>query len=212
MTQKTFVYDGINVIYYEEGNGFPVVLLHGWGCSHETMEPIFQHLVPKFRVYNFDLPGHGASDEPRKPWSTVEYKEMLKAFFAANNIEHPILIAHSFGGRLSLRLGAEGIPHKMVLTGCAGLKPKRGLDYYAKVYSYKAAKKAFDELGVKKLPTVKSLQEEFAEKLAEKKGAYAELKKVRDELRDLTVHTANYEELRDLAERDPRKEKEHGRE
>lgn len=28
----------------------------------------------------------------------------------------------------------------------------------------------------------------------------------------LTVHTANYEELRDLAERDPRKEKEHGRE
>ena len=53
---------------------------------------------------------------------------------------------------------------------------------------------------------------EFAEKLAEKKGAYAELKKIRDELRDLTVHTANYEELRDLAERDPRKEKEHGRE
>ena len=39
----------------------------------------------------------------------------------------------------------------------------------------------------------------------------AELKKVRDELRDVAVHTANYEELRDLAERDPRKEKEHGR-
>ena len=44
------------------------------------------------------------------------------------------------------------------------------------------------------------------------KEAYAELKKVRDELRDVAVHTANYEELRDLAERDPRKEKEHGRE
>ena len=40
----------------------------------------------------------------------------------------------------------------------------------------------------------------------------AELKKVRDELRDLTVHTANYEELRDLEEREKRKEKEHGRE
>ena len=52
----------------------------------------------------------------------------------------------------------------------------------------------------------------IAEKLTEKKEAYAELKKVRDELRDLTVHTANYEELRDLAQRDPRKEKEHGRE
>jgi len=77
---------------------------------------------------------------------------------------------------------------------------------------HKAAKKAFDELGVKKLPTVKSLQVEFADKLSEKKEAYAELKKVRDELRDLAVHTANYEELRDLAQRDPRQEKEHGRE
>ena len=77
---------------------------------------------------------------------------------------------------------------------------------------HRAAKKAFDELGVKKLPTIKSLQVEFAEKLAEKKEAYAELKKVRDELRDLTVHTANYEELRDLEEREKRKEKEHGRE
>lgn len=77
---------------------------------------------------------------------------------------------------------------------------------------HKAAKKAFDELGLKKLPTVKSLQVEFAERLTEKKEVYAELKKVRDELRDLTVHKANYEELRDLEEREKRKEKEHGRE
>ena len=77
---------------------------------------------------------------------------------------------------------------------------------------HRSAKKAFDELGVKKLPKIKSLQVEFAELLSEKKAAYAELKKVRDELRDLAVHTANYEELRDLEEREKRKEKEHGRE
>ena len=65
---------------------------------------------------------------------------------------------------------------------------------------------------MKKLPTIKSLQVEFAEKLTMKKEAYAELKRVRDELRDLAVHTANYEELRDLEEREKRKEKEHGRE
>ena len=58
-------------------------------------------------------------------------------------------------------------------------------------------------MGVKKLPTVKSLQVEFADPLTAK---------VRDELRDLTVHKANYEELRDLEEREKRKEKEHGRE
>jgi hypothetical protein len=82
----------------------------------------------------------------------------------------------------------------------------------ADIIIHKAAKKAFDEMKVKKFPSIKSLQVEFADLLSSKKEAYAELKKARDELRDLTVHTANYEELRDLAERDPRKEKEHGRE
>lgn len=82
----------------------------------------------------------------------------------------------------------------------------------ADIIIHKATKRAFDEMGVKKLPTVKSLQVEFADLLTAKKEAYAELKKLRDELRDITVHTANYEELRDLEEREKRKEKEHSRE
>ena len=85
-------------------------------------------------------------------------------------------------------------------------------EHEADIIIHKAAKKAFDEMGVKKLPTVKSLQVEFADLLTVKKEAYAELRKVRDELRELTVHKANYEELRNLAEREKRKEKEHGRE
>lgn len=85
-------------------------------------------------------------------------------------------------------------------------------EHEADIIIHKAAKKAFDEMGVKKLPTVKSLQVEFADLLTVKKEAYAELRKVRDELRELTVHKANYEELRNLEEREKRKEKEHGRE
>ena len=67
-------------------------------------------------------------------------------------------------------------------------------------------------MSMKKLPTIKSLQVEFSDLLTSKKTAYAELKKVRDELRDLTVHKANYEELRDLEEREKLKNNEHGRE
>jgi len=85
-------------------------------------------------------------------------------------------------------------------------------EHESDIIVHKAAKKAFDELGVKKLPTIKSLQVEFAELLSTKKAAYADLKKVRDELRELSVHKANYEELRDLEEREERKEKERGRE
>ena len=82
----------------------------------------------------------------------------------------------------------------------------------ADIIIHKAAKKAFDEMGVKKLPTFKSLQVEFAELLSAKKGTYAELKIVRDELRELLIHKANYEELRDLEKQEERKEKERDRE
>ena len=66
-------------------------------------------------------------------------------------------------------------------------------------------------MGVKKLPTRKSLQIEFADLLAAKKSDYAELKKVRDELRDLAIHKANYEELRHLEQMELHKEQERDR-
>jgi len=94
----------------------------------------------------------------------------------------------------------------------SGYSKKYLAEHEADIIIHKAAKKAFDELGVKKLPTVKSLQVEFAELLTEKKEAYADLKKLRDELRELSVHKANYEELRDLEANGKQKEKEHGRE
>jgi len=84
-------------------------------------------------------------------------------------------------------------------------------DHESDIVIHKAAKKAFDELGVKKLPTVKSLQVEFAAKLKEKSERYAELKRIRSELRELAVHTANYEELRDFVDRESIKGKEQGR-
>ena len=76
---------------------------------------------------------------------------------------------------------------------------------------HKAAKKAFDEMGVKKLPTRKTLQSEFSELLSTKKTDYAQLKKVREELCDLAVHKANYEELLHLEQVEQHKEKEHDR-
>ena len=54
--------------YLEGGSGWPVLLLHGWGCSSETMQPVFRHLEADFHVYNFDLPGFGLSPEPPAAW------------------------------------------------------------------------------------------------------------------------------------------------
>lgn len=94
----------------------------------------------------------------------------------------------------------------------SGYSKKFLAEHEADIIIHRAAKKAFDEMGLKKLPTIKSLSVEFSELLSEKKDAYAELKAVRDELRVLSVHKANYEELRDLEKTEQRKEQEYGRE
>ena len=75
----------------------------------------------------------------------------------------------------------------------------------------KAAKKAFDELGVKKLPSVKSLQEEYAKLLAEKKAAYAEYRRSRDEMRELLLHKQNVDRMLGKDARSEEKKQEHER-
>ena len=74
---------------------------------------------------------------------------------------------------------------------------------------HKAAKNAFDELGVKKLPTIKSLQEEYAKLLTEKKTAYAEYRRSRDEIRELLLHKQNVDRMLGKNARSEEKKQEH---
>ena len=60
---------------------------------------------------------------------------------------------------------------------------------------HKAAKQAFDELGVRKIPKVKELSAEYAELLAEKKKTYAEYRKTKDEAQELAIAERNIESL-----------------
>ena len=84
-------------------------------------------------------------------------------------------------------------------------------DHESDILLHKAAKKAFDELGVKKLPSVKSLQEEYAKLLSEKKAAYAEYRRSRDEMRELLLHKQNVDRMLGKNERSEEKKQEHDR-
>ena len=84
-------------------------------------------------------------------------------------------------------------------------------DHGGDILLHKAAKKAFDELGVRKLPSVKSLQEEYAKLLSEKKAAYAEYRRSRDEMRELLLHKQNVDRMLGKDERSEEKKQEHDR-
>lgn len=139
--EKTDTIQGLHLHYKKSGTGSQaLILLHGWGCDLNIFAKIHEHLAEKFTVYTLDLPGFGQSEEPKSIWGIEEYTANLEAFVKLKNIHSPILLGHSFGGRMSLLYASRNEVSKMVITGGAGIKPTRTLSYYVKVYSYKTAK------------------------------------------------------------------------
>lgn len=134
------------------GEGEDIILLHGWGQNIEMMQPLATYLAQWFRVWNLDLPGFaGQTPEPPFAWDIYDYTKMLATFIEKMAIQKPTLIGHSFGGRMSIIYAAKHADvKKVVLLDAAGIKPKRSLDYYAKVYTYKASKIFLSLPGLKK--------------------------------------------------------------
>ena len=155
-------------IYYEVmGQGTPVILIHGWLATLETMRPLANNLCQNFKVYLVDVVGFGNSDLPEHPLNTDDFGYFLKDFVEAIKIENPILIGHSNGGRMIINAVGRGIvsARKVVLIDSAGLKPKRSLSYYCKVGFFKTGKFILNLL-----PNTKGIKA-FKEKLRNKVGS-----------------------------------------
>ena len=90
----------------------------------------------------------------------------------------------------------------------AGYSKKFLAEHESEILLHKATKKAFDDLGLEKLPTVKSLQAEYAGLMAEKKKLYPEYSRVRQEMRDLQMAQANVARLMGYEEKETEKDKE----
>lgn len=127
------------IVNYEvEGEGQPVIVMHGWGQNLEMMYSIVNDLKSNYKVFNIDLPGFGQSDEPTTPYSIDDYADFLEEFVLKNNITNPIIVGHSFGCRVAIKYTArQNQVAKLILTGAAGIMPKRSPIYYLKVYTYK---------------------------------------------------------------------------
>lgn len=75
----------------------------------------------------------------------------------------------------------------------SGYSKKYLAEHEADILIHKAAKKAFDELRLNKLPTIKMLNSEYAKLLSEKKENYAEYVNLKKEVREILLHKQNYE-------------------
>ena len=132
----------INYEILGENNIQTVLILHGWGANLQTMLPVSKHLSKKYKVYSIDLPGFGKSSEPNSIYAVKDYAEVVMKFCNIMNIHTPTLIGHSFGGRVIIKMVGElgYIAKNIIFVDSAGIKPKRSIKYYFKVYSFKLTK------------------------------------------------------------------------
>lgn len=158
---------GKNINYEVIGEGNPVVLLHGWLTDLETMRPLAENLSKNFKCYLVDIIGFGKSELPDNPMHSDDFGNFLFELLKNLNIENPILIGHSNGGRTIINaVGRELFPcRKIVLIDSAGIVPKRSTSYYIKITISKIGKRIINII-----PN-NNLKEKLRNKLLSKMGS-----------------------------------------
>jgi pimeloyl-ACP methyl ester carboxylesterase len=93
-------------------------------------------------VVAFDFPGHGESSLPPKAWGVAEYAESVRGVMDALQVHRPHIIAHSHGGRVTIKLATVHPDRvgKLVLVDSAGVRPPRSWRYYVRVLLAKGGK------------------------------------------------------------------------
>ena len=114
----------INYVQYGEGKK-DVVLLHGWGQNIQMMNPIGEKLQKSNKITIVDLPGFGESDEPKEELDIYDYADILKELLDKLKIKKPILIGHSFGGRIAIIYGSKYDVERIVLLGAPCVRSKK---------------------------------------------------------------------------------------
>lgn len=125
------VIDNLQLHYSQQGSeaAQPVLLLHGWGTDLRTWAPITPGLEQAgFNVYALDLPGFGLTPAPNEPWDVPMYTKLVKTFIEKRQLSKPILVGHSFGGRISIMLAADHpeLVSKIILINSAGVRIEPG--------------------------------------------------------------------------------------
>ena len=139
-TGKFIKLDGYLTHYIEEGEGEPVILIHGFGGDSYMWSKNIDILADKFRVYALDLWGFGYSSREPVNYGYPQYADQLLKFMDALKIQKASLVGQSMGGGTCILfcvqhrervnklilVSAAGLPNPMPLMGRIGALPGIG--------------------------------------------------------------------------------------
>lgn len=181
------VIDGLKTEYLESGEGELVLLLHGWGSRAGLFSGLIELVSQKYHALAPDMPGFGGSDEPAEPWDVDRYADFILKFLEPYAPKSVILVGHSFGGRVILKLTERQLPFeikKIILIDSAGIKPKKSFKQKVSLLCYKIGK------AVLSFPPVKALFPDALEDLRRSRGS-ADYKSATPIMRQTLVKVVN---------------------
>ena len=167
----------INYINYGSKEGKDIVFLHGWGQNIQMMKMLADPLSKENNIVIVDLPGFGESTEPTYDWMVDDYVEAIKSLLESLKIKKPILVGHSFGGKISLLYSSKYEVEKLVVLGSPYKKEIEKLSLKTKML--KAAKK---------VPVLNKL-----EGFAKKHIGSTDYRNASEIMRKILVNTVNYD-------------------
>ncbi|RWM29334.1 alpha/beta hydrolase [Mesorhizobium sp.] len=124
---KFVEFDGNRIHYVEEGEGRPIVFLHGLGAQlHHFRHTLFGHFGAGYRLIALDRPGSGYSVRAGGASGRLpEQAEVVRRFIGELGLERPLIVGHSLGGAIALALA---VGHPAAISGIALLAPLTHLE------------------------------------------------------------------------------------
>jgi pimeloyl-ACP methyl ester carboxylesterase len=112
----------LSINYHREGEGPPLVLLHGIGHHWQAWQPVIERLVGEFDVIACDSPGFGRSAPLAAdiPPTVPAYADAFEWFFAELGLERPHVAGNSMGGAIALELARRRAARSVTAFSPAG--------------------------------------------------------------------------------------------
>lgn len=146
--------------YTKTGRGKDIVFLHGWMQDRHTWDIVVDQLKDEFTCWTLDLPGFGTNPRPKTTWNPRHYAKWVLDFIKQNNVKNPLIVGHSFGGRVAIELAIMDIPYtQYVLYATPGLRQPLSRFTTISQAMYKSIKKRW--LPLDKLPLVTRIKDRF---------------------------------------------------
>lgn len=101
-----------NIAYSRDGDGTPLVLIHGYPLDHSIWDPVVPLLTGTFQVITPDLRGFGESGSTRGTYGMPELAADLAEMLDGLRIEQAVLVGHSMGGYVALAF-AKAFPARV---------------------------------------------------------------------------------------------------